>query len=104
MRRSARHTPENTNTPLAISAVPDTPEDINMEPDPTQSQALVTTQPHQHEHYTQSDQPTQPTTHITEVTDSTALDTPPSRQVAQTLTHIPKLDFKKALAALPTNY
>jgi uncharacterized Zn-finger protein len=42
--------------------------------------------------------------HITEVHSTASLDSPPSKQVAQTLTHIPNLDFMQAISALPTNY
>jgi hypothetical protein len=78
--------------------VPDTPEDLDMGPDPSHEEALVTIQP------TQPTQPNQPGTIITEVTSSASLDQPPTKQVAQSLTSIPKLDFMEAIAALPSNY
>jgi hypothetical protein len=81
--------------------VPDTPEDIDMTPDQTQSQALIATQP---THPEPHQQPTHLTRHITEVTSTASLDTTPSKQVAQSLTHIPQLDFMQAISALPTDY
>lgn len=82
-----------------MAEVPHTPEDINMDAQSQQpSHALVTTPP------TQPDQQDLPNTVITEVTSSASLDQPPTTQVAQTLSKIPQLDFRGAIAALPKKF
>jgi hypothetical protein len=104
MGKNTRRSSAKNPKPETMAEVPDTPEDIEMTPDPTQSLTLVPTQPTHHEQHTHPNQSTHPTMQITEVHSTASMDTPPSKQVAQPLTNIPKLDFMQAISALPTNY